>query len=183
MDQGCAVLSVFIREPVPGQTKTSCRPDAAAAKPWCGIISTIGWRKARPRPQAADFIIDWPRTASQRQEKEVWRRRRRAAAPARQAGRLLREPPKAPIFLVEGDAGGSAPSRRAIETPRRSCPCAARSSPSPAPRRQDAAEPGIVGRCRRWAAAPAKFGRGLRYERVIIMTDADVTAPISRRCC
>ena len=186
MDAACAVLSVFIREPeFQGQTKdklSSARRAAPGRK--CGARSfrpLAGGKPGRSR-QAARFRHRPGRGPSQEDGRKRKSRRKAATRKLRLPGKLAdctRDAAEGTeIFLVEGDcAGGSAKQARDRAT-QAILPLRGKIlNVASAGGRQAAAEPGIV---RPGAGAGLRHRREirrrahLRYERVIIMTDADV---------
>ncbi len=134
MDAGCAVLSVFIREPESrARPRTSCRRPTPSAwwKTWCGIISTIGWRKAPMTPAGFSTSSSTaPRTGSRSgRKKKPSASRPRASCACPASWRIApRARPRAPRYSwSKATAPAAAPSRRATAPLRRSCLCAARS--------------------------------------------------------
>ncbi len=129
-----------------------------------------------------DFVIERAdERLRRRAEKRTSPRKTRGAqaAPARQARRLHqhRRRPAPNCSSSRATRRAARPSRRATAPLRRSCRCAARSSTSPPPARTSSpATSNSPIWFRRSAAAPARTiaTTDLRYEKVIVMTDADV---------
>ena len=179
------MISVFIRDPrIPG-------PDQGAAvlRRAQRLVETAlrdpfdHWLAGNPEAgrRLLDFVIERAEERLKRKEKKDTPRIGHAqAAPARQAGRLRHATAAdgTEIFLVEGDsAGGSAKQARdratqAILPLRGKILNVASASPA-----RSCGEPGARRPDRwRWAAARGRIStdEALRYERIIIMTDADV---------
>ncbi len=140
MISAAAMLSVFIREPeFVGQTKDKLATVEAQRIVENALRDPFDHYLAG-NPGEAAKLLDW---VIERAEERV-RRRKEKEVNRKSAVRKLRLPGKladcsqntaegAELFIVEGDsAGGSAKQARTAPT-RRSCPCAARSSTSPAP--------------------------------------------------
>ena len=179
------LLSLFIRDPqFQGQTKERLASAEATRLVESAVKDHFDhWLSADPATARA--LLD--RIAERAEERQRRRQQTRAgaqdrdpqAAAARQARRLhaATAPPGPRSSSSRATAPAARPSRRVTARPRQSCRCAARSSTWRAPRPT---------RC-----APIRNSRdiilalgcgsgshyreeGLRYERVIIMTDADV---------
>jgi topoisomerase-4 subunit B len=183
MIRPAAMLSVFIREPeFVGQTKDKLATTEARASS-TRRFATIRPLADRPRPgsrQAADWVID---RADERlraaQEKEV--NRKTAVRKLRLPGKLAdcsarTRPPARNCSSSRATRPAARPNRRATARTRRSCPCAARSSTSPAPADKLMANQQISDLIQALGCGTRSKYRDedLRYERVIIMTDADV---------
>ena len=179
-----AVLSVFLREPqFQGQTKEKMVTPAAARLVEATLKDHFDHWLGADRA-AAEAVLG---LALERLEER--RRRRREAAVARQtAARRLRLPGKladcarggaegTEIFLVEGDsAGGSAKqardrARQAVLPLRGKILNVASASAEKLGTNQELADLALALGC---GTGPRHDPAKLRYERVIIMTDADV---------
>ncbi len=180
----CALLSVFLREPqFHGQTKEKLVSPAASRLVEATLKDHFDhWLSADPEAGAA--LLD---LALERLE-ERQRRRRENEAQRKTAGRRLRLPGKlsdcaragaagTEIFLVEGDsAGGSAKQASNRETQavlplRGKILNVASATPEKLRANQELGDLVLALGC----GAGARYApEALRYERVIIMTDADV---------
>ena len=185
MTSSGSLLSVFIREPeFQGQTK-----DRLATVEALRIVENAvrdhfdHWLTGHPAQ--ADRLLDW---IIERADERIRRRAGKGSRPqdrgaeaqaSRQARRLFRDPGAKARSSSSSKAivQGAPPSRGATASIRRSCPCAAKSSTSPAPARTSSP---ATSRSRDLIQA---LGAGtgasyreedLRYDKVIIMTDADV---------
>ena len=123
------------------RTGSPPRRPRASSRTRCAMPSTTGWPT---RPQQATKLLDWAidqaeERLKRKREKEIGRQTRDAqAAPARQARRLQPQLQAGHRDLHRRGrlAPAARPSRRATASARPSCPCAARSSTSPTPRRR-----------------------------------------------
>ena len=182
---GC-MLSVFIREPeFQGQTKDRLATVGGAAHRRSTRSRTRSTTGSPAIPTQANKLLDW---VVERADERLRRRagegnraqeRDAQAAPARQA-RRLHQHGGAGLRAVHRRgrlAPAARPSRRATAPARPCCRCAARSSTSPR-----AGKDKLAGN-QQLADLVQALGCGtgvhyrdddLRYEKVIIMTDADV---------
>ena len=183
---GCAALiSVFIREPeFQGQNKGRLQT-TEAARIVDGAIRDAFDHWLAAAPSQAGRLLDW---SIERAEERVRRRMEKDVA-RKTAVRKLRLPGKladctnssaqgSELFIVEGDsAGGSAKQARdratpggaavARQDPQRRLGDAGQARAEPAARRPPAGARGA-------APAPIIAPQDLRYDKIIIMTDADV---------
>jgi topoisomerase-4 subunit B len=184
MGTACAMLSVFIREPeFQGQTK-----DRLATQEATRIVENTvrdafdHW--LADRPQQATRLLEWTlehveERLKRKREKEVGRQSatRKLRLPGKLADCTIQSASGTEIFIVEGDsAGGSAKSARARETqavlPLRGKILNVANASS-----QKLAQNQLLSDLIQalGAGTGSKYREeDLRYERVIIMTDADV---------
>ncbi len=184
MATAASMLSVFIREPeFQGQTK-----DKLATQEAVRIVETT-LRDAfdhwlADNPQQANTLLDWAIERSEermrrRREKEVSRQSatRQLRLPGKLADCTIKQAQGTEIFIVEGDsAGGSAKSARKRET-QAVLPLRGKilnvANASSAKLSQNQLLSDLITAL--GAGTGAKYrDEDLRYERVIIMTDADV---------
>jgi topoisomerase-4 subunit B len=184
MDSACAVLSVFIREPeFQGQTKEKLSSPAAQK-----LVETVlrdhfdHWLAESPADadRLLDFVIDCAEDRlKKRQEKETARKTatRRLRLPGKLADCSKGAAEGTEIFLVEGDsAGGSAKQARdrntqAILPLRGKILNVASAAAGKLQQNQELSDLVQALGC----GTGAKYrSDDLRYDRVIVMTDADV---------
>jgi topoisomerase-4 subunit B len=184
MDAACAVLSVFIREPeFQGQTKDKLSsPDAQRLVESVVRDHFDHWLAESPAEadKLLGFVIDCAEDRLKRkQEKEVSRKAatRKLRLPGKLADCTRDEADGTEIFLVEGDsAGGSAKQARdraiqAILPLRGKILNVASAAAGKLQQNQELTDLVQALGC----GTGAKYdSSALRYERVIIMTDADV---------
>ncbi|HET7084966.1 MAG TPA: DNA topoisomerase IV subunit B [Rhizomicrobium sp.] len=184
MDAACAVLSVFIREPeFQGQTKDKLSsPDAQRLVENVVRDHFDHWLAESPAEadKLLNFVIDCAEDRLKRkQEKEVSRKQatRKLRLPGKLADCSNDEAAGTELFLVEGDsAGGSAKQARdratqAILPLRGKILNVASAAAGKLQQNQELSDLVQALGC----GTGAKYDAGaLRYERIIIMTDADV---------
>lgn len=184
MGTSAGMLSVFIREPeFQGQTKDKLATAEAARI----VESTVRdafdqWLAAAP--QSATKLLDWVIDRSEerlkrRREKEISRQSatRRLRLPGKLSDCTSKSPEGTEIFIVEGDsAGGSAKQARnrktqAILPLRGKILNVANATSAKLAQNQQLSD-----LCQALGVQPGSRYRNedLRYERVIVMTDADV---------
>ncbi|MCB1526699.1 MAG: DNA topoisomerase IV subunit B, partial [Hyphomicrobiaceae bacterium] len=184
MGTAASMLSVFIREPeFQGQTKDKLATQEAARITETALRDAFDHWLA-DNPQQAGKLLDWVLERSEermrrRREKEVSRQSatRRLRLPGKLADCTMRGKVGTEIFIVEGDsAGGSAKSARQRET-QAILPLRGKilnvANASSAKLAQNQLLSDLI------TALGVGLGNkyrdeDLRYERVIIMTDADV---------
>jgi len=184
MGSACAILSIFIREPeFQGQTKEKLSsPDAQRLVENVVRDHFDHWLAESPQEadKLLDFVIDQAEERlKRRQEKEVSRKAatRKLRLPGKLADCTRDAAEGTEIFLVEGDsAGGSAKQARdrniqAVLPLRGKILNVASAAAGKLQQNQELADLVQALGC----GTGAKYrGEDLRYERVIIMTDADV---------
>ena len=184
MGTAAAMLSVFIREPeFQGQTKDRLATQEAAR------IVEVALRDAfdhwlADSPQQATRLLEWTidqaeERLKRKREKEVGRQSatRKLRLPGKLADCTIREAQGTEIFIVEGDsAGGSAKSARHRET-QAILPLRGKilnvANASSAKLAQNQLLSDLV-QALGVATGTRYRDEDLRYERVIVMTDADV---------
>jgi topoisomerase IV subunit B len=184
MASACAVLSVFIREPeFQGQTKEKLStPDAQRLVENVVRDHFDHWLAENPQDadKLLDFVVDQAEDRLKRKaERDVSRKSatRKLRLPGKLADCTLNAPAGTEIFLVEGDsAGGSAKQARdrntqAILPLRGKILNVASAAAGKLEQNQELANLVLALGC----GTGSKYrDHDLRYERVIIMTDADV---------
>ena len=184
MGTAAAMLSVFIREPeFQGQTKDKLATQEAARLVESAVKDAFDhW--LTDSPQQATRLLEWTvdqaeERLKRRREKEVGRQSatRKLRLPGKLADCSIQQAAGTEIFIVEGDsAGGSAKSARARDT-QAILPLRGKilnvANASSAKLSQNQLLSDLIQAL--GAGTGSKYrDEDLRYERVIIMTDADV---------